>query len=231
MPAATVPCAAAAPLFAPQGSAYLWACVLAQGIAKKKNTKTIGIEAFAKQHLSKAALQNKTDVLFAVYSSYAERGGRPYWLLNVLGAAYKKSRSIVCVMVPQLELHSPPLGDHSVHQTPRRPMRPRLTRRALASQIRYKLKAKKKQDGITLSKGTWVVKAQWYESTSDDQLRRSYELTQEEVFVPVDVLVQEVGLEFERAGLHQRILKPASHAAQHVERPPPEGPSLAPQRA
>ena len=67
---------------------------------------------------------------------------------------------------------------------------------------------------MTLSKGTWVVEAQWYMSTSDDQWRRSYELESEEkVLVPVDVLVQEAGLEFERAGSHARILTDASHVA------------------
>ena len=61
--------------------------VLSQGITKKKHTKTVGVEAFAKQHLSKKAMEGKTDVLFAAYSSYTERGGRPYWLLNVHGPA------------------------------------------------------------------------------------------------------------------------------------------------
>ena len=68
-----------------------------------------------------------------------------------------------------------------------------------------------------LSKGAWVVKAQWYESTSDDQQRRSYELSKDHQLVPVDVLVQEVGLEFQRAGLHQRVLTDASHVPHFVE--------------
>ena len=83
--------------------------------------------------------------------------------------------------------------------------------------LRYKLKNKKKQDGAMLSKGAWVVKAQWYESTSGDQQRRSYELHEDVVLVPVDVLVQEVGLQFQRAGLHQRVLTDASHATHLVE--------------
>ena len=56
-------------------------------------------------------------------------------------------------------------------------------------------------------------KGQWYESTSDEQQRRSYELSNERVLVPVDVLVQEAGLEFKRAGLHERILTDVSHVA------------------
>ena len=133
-----------------------------EGITKKKNTKTLGAEAFAKQHLSKSTLG--TDALFAVYSSYTERGGRPYWLLKVTKPAYK-SRS------------------------------------------------KKKQDGVTFKQGTWLVEGQWYLSTSDAQQRRSYELLEETVIVPIDVLVQEVGLEFKRAGLHERILTDFSHVA------------------
>ena len=133
------------------------------GITKKKNTKTLSAEAFAKEHLSKQALEG-TDALFAVYSSYAERGGRPYWLLKVTKPAYK-SRS------------------------------------------------KKKQDGVTFKQGTSLVEGQWYLSTSDEQQRRSYELLKETVIVPIDVLVQEVGLQFKRAGLHERILTDVSHVA------------------
>ena len=33
------------------------------------------------------------------------------------------------------------------------------------------------------------------------------------MIVPVDVLVQEVGLQFKRAGLHERILTDISHVA------------------
>ena len=58
-----------------------------KGIAKKKNTQTVNVEAFAKKHLSKNALEGRTDALFAAYSSYAERGGRPYWLLKVLASS------------------------------------------------------------------------------------------------------------------------------------------------
>ena len=134
-----------------------------EGITKKKNTKTLGAEAFAKEHLSKSALE-RTDALFAAYSSYAERGGRPYWLLKVLKPAYKS-------------------------------------------------RGKKKQDGVTFKAGTWFIEGQWYESTSDEQQRRSYELSNERVLVPVDVLVQEAGLEFKRAGLHERILTDVSHVA------------------
>ena len=53
----------------------------------------------------------------------------------------------------------------------------------------------------------------WYDSTSDDSQRRSYELTEGKVKVPVAVLVQEPGLEFARAGMHERILTDASHVA------------------
>ena len=33
------------------------------------------------------------------------------------------------------------------------------------------------------------------------------------MIVPIDVLVQEVGLQFKRAGLHERILTDVSHVA------------------
>lgn len=77
----------------------------------------------------------------------------------------------------------------------------------------YKSRTKKKQDGVTYKAGTWLVEGQWYLSTSDDQQRRSYELLKETVIVPVDVIVQEVGLQFKRAGLHERILTDVSHVA------------------
>ena len=129
----------------------------AGGITKKKNTKTVSVEAFAKENLSKKVLEGKADALFAAYSSYAERGGRPYWLLNVLKPAFKT-------------------------------------------------RTKKKHGGVTFAKNTWLVEAQWYMSTSDDQERRAYELLDEKVFVPVDVLEQEVGLEFKRSSQHARVL-------------------------
>ena len=57
------------------------------------------------------------------------------------------------------------------------------------------------------------MEAQWFLSTCDDSQRRSYELLDGKVTVPVAVLVQEPGLEFARAGMHERILNDASHVA------------------
>ena len=58
-----------------------------------------------------------------------------------------------------------------------------------------------------------LVLGRWYLSTSDDSQRRSYELLPGKVYVPVSTLVQEPGLEFTRAGMHERILSDASHVA------------------
>ena len=54
--------------------------------------------------------------------------------------------------------------------------------------------------GTTIRKGTWVVEAQWYSSTSDDQGRKTYKLLPETVHVPVGSLVQEVRLEWRLEG-------------------------------
>ena len=54
--------------------------------------------------------------------------------------------------------------------------------------------------GATIRKGTWVVEAQWYASTSDGQGRKSYKRVPETVHVPVSSLVQEVGLEWRLEG-------------------------------
>jgi len=68
------------------------------GIAKKKNTTKVKVAEFAKSHLSKQALQQRgADPLFAAYSSYVERGGRPYWLLlKVLKPAWQTKKDGVC---------------------------------------------------------------------------------------------------------------------------------------
>ena len=53
--------------------------------------------------------------------------------------------------------------------------------------------------GKTIRKGTLVVTAEWYVSTSDSQDRKSYKLLEgEKVTVPVASLVQEHGLEWAR---------------------------------
>ena len=53
--------------------------------------------------------------------------------------------------------------------------------------------------GTTIKARTLVVDAQWYVSTSDSQGRKSYKLVAgETVVVPVDSLVQEHGLKWER---------------------------------
>ena len=71
--------------------------------------------------------------------------------------------------------------------------------------------------GKTIRKGTLVVTAEWYESTSDSQDRKSYKLLEgEKVTVPVASLVQEHGLEWAREGRGpsgESILSKESHLA------------------
>ena len=76
-------------------------------------------------------------------------------------------------------------------------------------------KAIKVAGGNTIRKGTWVVEAQWYLSTSDNQGRKSYSLLEEIVHVPVGSIVQEHGLEWQREGRHGRdnLLSTQSHVA------------------
>ena len=79
-------------------------------------------------------------------------------------------------------------------------------------------KAKKKipvAGGTTIRAGQWVVEAQWYSSTSDLQGRKSYQLLEGTVTVPVSALVQERGLEWRHEGRTggQSILADASHLA------------------
>ena len=69
----------------------------------------------------------------------------------------------------------------------------------------------KAQDDTTIRAGTWIFDAHWFESTSDNQQRRSYKLSGELVHITVNSLVQEADLEFDRAGMHDRILGDASH--------------------
>ena len=53
--------------------------------------------------------------------------------------------------------------------------------------------------GATIKKGTLVVDAHWYVSTSGDQMRKSYKLmADEKVTIPVASLVQEHNLEWAR---------------------------------
>lgn len=69
--------------------------------------------------------------------------------------------------------------------------------------------------GTSIRKGAWVVEAQWYSSTSDNQGRKSYKLLPETVHVPVGSLVQEVGLQWRlegRTGGESHLSK-ESHAA------------------
>lgn len=69
--------------------------------------------------------------------------------------------------------------------------------------------------GTTISKNTWIVDAQWYLSTSDDQGRKSYKLLPDLVQVPIVSLVQEHGLEWAHEGRSggQSILSAQSHLA------------------
>jgi hypothetical protein len=70
----------------------------------------------------------------------------------------------------------------------------------------------KAQDGSTIRGGTWIFDAYFFESTSADQQRRSYKLLDgEKVHVTVESLIQEADLEFDRDGMHDRILGDLSH--------------------
>ena len=68
--------------------------------------------------------------------------------------------------------------------------------------------------GSTIAAKTWVVEAQWYLSSSDDQRVKSYELQPETVFVPVCSLIQDTKLEFRKEGRTggKSFLHPDSHA-------------------
>ena len=68
----------------------------------------------------------------------------------------------------------------------------------------------KLQDGSTINKGWWIMDAYWFASTSAS--RKSYKLLSDElVHVTVNSLIQETELEFDREGMHERILSEASH--------------------
>ena len=70
----------------------------------------------------------------------------------------------------------------------------------------------KAQDGSTIRGGTWIFDAYFFKSTSADQQRRSYKLLDgEKVHVTVESLIQEADLEFDRDGMHDRILGDSSH--------------------
>jgi hypothetical protein len=76
----------------------------------------------------------------------------------------------------------------------------------------YQLPKKAAVDGgTTLRKDSWVIDAQWYFSTSDEQNRKSYKLLEPVVQIPVGALIQEDGLEWTRETAHEPILKPSSH--------------------
>ena len=68
--------------------------------------------------------------------------------------------------------------------------------------------------GATIGAKTWVVEAQWYLSSSDDQRIKSYKLLPETVFIPVCSLVQDTELEWQKEGRGEgnSFLSPKSHA-------------------
>ena len=68
--------------------------------------------------------------------------------------------------------------------------------------------------GATISSTTWVVEAQWYLSSSDDQRVKSYELLPETVYVPVCSIIQDMELEWRKEGRSggKSFLHPKSHA-------------------
>ena len=69
----------------------------------------------------------------------------------------------------------------------------------------------KAQDGSNIRGGTLIFDACFFASTSADQQRRSYKKLNDVVHVTVESLVQEADLEFDREGMHDRILGDASH--------------------
>ena len=79
-------------------------------------------------------------------------------------------------------------------------------------------KGLKDGEGNTIRQGTWIIDAYWFTCTSDNQERRSYSLLKSDpvragelTHVPVGSLIQETDLEFDRAGMHDRIFGNASH--------------------
>ena len=79
-------------------------------------------------------------------------------------------------------------------------------------------KGLKDGEGNTIRQGTWIIDAYWFTCTSDNQERRSYSLLKSDpvragelTHVPVGSLIQETDLEFDRAGMHDRIFGDASH--------------------
>ena len=75
-------------------------------------------------------------------------------------------------------------------------------------------KAIKVPGGATICAKTWVVEAQWYLSSSDDQRVKSYTLLPDTVFVPVCSIIQDTELEWQKEGRSggQSFLHPDSHA-------------------
>ena len=130
-----------------------------RGVARKAAEKRMAARDFAKDMCA--------EHLYAVFGSYAELGGRPYWLLWCIKAPY---------------------------QAPKAP-----------DNLKF-------QDGSTIRGGTWVIDAYFFESTSASQDRKSYKLRSDQVVhVAVESVIQEAGLEFDREGMHDRILGDESH--------------------
>ena len=74
----------------------------------------------------------------------------------------------------------------------------------------------KDSSGATIRVGTWIIiKALWYEATSDDPNHRHYELTTREVCVKVNNLITEMNLQFDRSQsrLGTGVLGDAAHVA------------------
>eukprot|EP00962_Isochrysis_galbana_P048700 scaffold20367_cov100-Isochrysis_galbana.AAC.2 len=122
------------------------------------------VVAQSRQKVQDFAKLTKPDQIFAVFGSFAERGGRPYWLLLCKKGAYRAPKGL------------------------------------------------KQQDGSTIRKGTWIIDAHWYASTSESQERRCYKLLGNSlVNVPVQSLIQETDLHFERSSRQDSILGDECH--------------------
>ena len=69
--------------------------------------------------------------------------------------------------------------------------------------------------GRSIAKNAWIVEAQWYECTSDDQGRKSYRLLEGLAHVPIGSLVQEAELKWQHEGRSggESILSKESHLA------------------
>ena len=163
-----------------------------KGVAKQRTVQLMKTELFAKLI--------KADSLYAAFASFREKG-KPSYSLKLLQPPWPCCHLDHILTLTELTLSPPGNRDYWLLRT--------------KSVARQATKAIKVVGGTSIRKGTWVVEAQWYSSTSDNQGRKSYKLLPETVHVPVGSLVQEVGLQWRlegRTGGESHLSK-ESHAA------------------